>query len=124
MPEFKASLAPLGGDRLAVEKGGGAMQRFSSLRYGKKRAVPKSIEALGLRINGGDVVDAHIAVVGELGEHARDGVFRGQDLENGDGRVGQDLLDRTAAVEDNHVRDALAGKADLHAQLGADANVP
>jgi hypothetical protein len=72
------------------------------------------VEAAGLRIDDQDGADAHALIVGQLDQDARHPVVRRQHLKDCDGGAGKDLLDRMVPTEHYHIRNTVAGRADLH----------
>ena len=75
-------------------------------------------------LNHTDRLDPHLGVIGPFGRQPGDPVFGREHFKDGDGRIGEHLLDRAAAIKDDDNGNAVASGADLHPELSADTNVP
>lgn len=77
-----------------------------------------------LRVQHENIPDAHSLVVVEFDQKPRGCVFGAEDLEDGDRRMGEYLLDSAGPVKDDDVGHTVARRADLDAKFAADTEVP
>src|SRR5579862_157603 len=80
-------------------------------------AILKTEIRLCLWIDHPDMWNPHRSIVSELANHPLHRVFRRQNFENGNWRVGNDLLNRVAAIQNSYIRHTIACRCDPHAQF-------
>jgi len=82
------------------------LARLTEERSQYELAFTEAIRLAVLRVDDPDLRNVHRCVIVELAHDARHGVFRGKNFEDGQWRMGNDLLDRPAAVQDSDIGNA------------------